>query len=208
MWPFARRFAATPSLPSTAGSTPGEVASPAALDVKELHREHARFVWRSLQRLGVREADLEDAMQDVFVVVHRHSATFDGRSKITTWLFSICLRIAANRRRLAHLRREVADTDAPEPASASTPDADLEREQERAILAKVLDSLDVEKRAVLVMFELDGLSGAEIAEIMDVPLGTVQSRLFAARKDFQASAERYALQANHGRLPRVEGGRK
>lgn len=194
-------------MPPTECATTGEM-TPRTLDVKEVHREHARFVWRSLQRLGVRDADLEDAMQDVFVVVHRQSATFEGRSKVTTWLFAICLRIAANRRRLAHLRREVADSDAPEPISASAPDADLEREQERAILAKVLDSLDVEKRAVLVMFELDGLSGAEIAEIMDVPIGTVQSRLFAARKDFQATAERYALQADRSRSPRMEGGKQ
>jgi RNA polymerase sigma-70 factor (ECF subfamily) len=76
---------------------------------QEVYQEHFRFVWRSLRRLGVRESDVADAVQDVFVVVHRKIADFEGRSKVTTWLFGICLRVARDRRRLAHVRHDVSD---------------------------------------------------------------------------------------------------
>ena len=67
---------------------------------KEVYDEHFRFVWRSLRRLGVRESDVPDAVQDVFLVVHRRLAEFEGRSKVTTWLFGICFRVARDRRKL------------------------------------------------------------------------------------------------------------
>src|SRR5687767_8088682 len=75
--------------------------------VRSIYEEHARFVWMTLQRLGVQPAELDDVAHDVFVVVHRRLHTFDGTSRMTTWLFGICLRLAANyRRRRDH--REIA----------------------------------------------------------------------------------------------------
>src|SRR5690349_13932411 len=67
--------------------------------VKSVYEEHARFVWLTLQRLGVDAADLADLAHDVFVVVHRRIHTFDSSSRMTTWLFGICMRLAANYRR-------------------------------------------------------------------------------------------------------------
>ena len=68
---------------------------------KEVYEEQFRFVWRSLRRLGVRESDVADAAQDVFLVVHRRLDEFEGRSKVSTWLYGICYRVARDRRRLA-----------------------------------------------------------------------------------------------------------
>src|SRR5689334_15233045 len=77
------------------------------LTFKEVYEEQFRFVWRSLRRLGVRESDVADAAQDVFLVVHRRLGEFEGRSKVSTWLYGICYRVARDRRRLAHVRHHV-----------------------------------------------------------------------------------------------------
>ena len=69
--------------------------------------EHARFVWLSLQRLGIHPSDLDDIAQDVFMIVHRRLDTFDRRARISTWLFGICMRVAANYRRRRRWTREV-----------------------------------------------------------------------------------------------------
>ena len=160
----------------------------AALDVQTVHETQADFVWRSLQRLGIRSVDLEDVFQDVFVVVHRRLHTFDTSSALTTWLFGICLRVSAAHRRRAWFRREVptADVAATHVAPAGErPDEALSRSRAQAALRRVLDAMDLDKRAVFVMFELDELSSEEIATILGVPVGTVWSRLHAARKQFE-----------------------
>jgi RNA polymerase sigma-70 factor (ECF subfamily) len=91
------------SLPSLAAA--GDRAS--ELDVRLVYLEHGGFLWRSLERLGVPESDLEDVVQEVLMVVHRRGSSFDRRrSKITTWLFGICLRVARGHRRRAYFRRE------------------------------------------------------------------------------------------------------
>jgi RNA polymerase sigma-70 factor (ECF subfamily) len=179
---------------TTADAAPG-------LTIREVHERHADFVWRSLQRLGVRSMDLEDQLQEVFLVAHRRLDSFDGSSELRTWLFGICLRIAAAHRRRAHVRREVAtpDGEAPEPASGSDPErAALEAEM-RAELERLLSGLELEKRAVFVMFEVEGLTAPEIAGVMGTPVGTVYSRLAAARSELAKAAARQ--RAGHGGLP-------
>ncbi|HEY1534274.1 MAG TPA: sigma-70 family RNA polymerase sigma factor, partial [Polyangiaceae bacterium] len=79
------------------------------MDFKEVYDANFAFVWRSLRRLRVPDASLKDAMQDVFLVVHRRLGEFEGRAKVSTWLFGICLRVAKDYRRRAHVRREVLD---------------------------------------------------------------------------------------------------
>lgn len=151
-------------------------------------------MFRSLQRLGVRPADLEDVFQEVFLVVHKRLHTFDGTSALTTWLFGVCLRVAAAHRRKAWFRREVpADDsieDAREAPASERPDEALAARQARALVRQVLDRMDIDKRAVFVMFELDQLPSEEIATILGVPIGTVWSRLHAARKQFERLVER------------------
>jgi RNA polymerase sigma-70 factor (ECF subfamily) len=159
---------------------------------QEVYDEHVRFAWRSLRRLGVREADVSDAVQDVFVVVHRKLPEFEGRSKVTTWIYGICLRVARDRRRLSFERRRALDDDALEERVDEGADvgALAERREGLALLERVLDELPIEQRAVFTLFELEQLSGDQIAELCQVPLGTVYSRLRLAREAFRAALGR------------------
>jgi len=172
----------------------GRVAKDRApLEVADIHHMHADFVFRSLQRLGVRPSDLEDALQDVFVVVHRRLRSFDGSSRLTTWLYGICLRVATAHRRKAHLRRERVGAETEEtadPDPGSNPEDVLARRQARDRLGRVLERLPAERRAVFVMFEIEGLGADEIADMMGVPVGTVYSRLSKARKEFERALRR------------------
>jgi RNA polymerase sigma-70 factor (ECF subfamily) len=157
---------------------------------RDVYDAHFAFVWRSLRRLGIRESDVADAAQEVFLIVHRRLGDFEGRSKITTWLFGIALRVARDRQRLAFERRRVASE--PDLSEAVDENVDVhaavERNEGLAVLESILDSLPIEQRAVFCLFELDGLSSAEIAEMCEIPLGTVYTRLRLAREAFQRKA--------------------
>jgi RNA polymerase sigma-70 factor, ECF subfamily len=162
----------------------------------ELYDQHFDFVWRSLRRLGVPPADLQDVAQEVFLVVHRRLPHFEARSKVTTWLFSISLHAARDRRRRAHVRREVADATLVEELVDRGADASLllERRQDLELFEAALMSMDLEQRAVFTLFELEGVSGPEIAEALEIPLGTVYSRLRLAREAFRHAVLRSVSQ--------------
>ena len=185
---------------------PREVAD--RLDVASVHDQNADFVWLSLQRLGVGDADVEDLLQEVFVVVHKRLRSFDGSSRITTWLFGICLRVVAAHRRRAYRRREEIVAQVPESGTfdGANPEQAAATRQEQARLRAALDLMDLEKRAIFVMFEIDDVGCEAIAEMLSIPLGTVYSRLHAARKDFERALLR--LQAiERARLAARRGGR-
>ncbi|MCA9179471.1 MAG: sigma-70 family RNA polymerase sigma factor [Planctomycetales bacterium] len=161
------------------------------LTLAEIYDAHFEFVWRVLRRLGVPNQDVRDALQDVFVVVHRKLPEFRGESKVTTWLFGICLRVASDRRRSAHARREIATgTD----LGAELPDvgaaSDIERRDAIRLLERILDEMPEEQRVVFTLFELEEHSCEAIAELVGVPLGTVYSRLRLARKVFKRGLAR------------------
>jgi RNA polymerase sigma-70 factor (ECF subfamily) len=149
-------------------------------------------VWRSLRRSAFRRATLADAAQDVFVVVHRRLDEFEGRSKMTTWLYGICLRVARDRKRLAHNRRRSDDDTPLEEAADESVDvaADAERRQGLRLLETLLDALPLEQRAVFTLFEMEGLGGDAIAEMLEIPVGTVHSRLRLAREAFERNLKR------------------
>jgi RNA polymerase sigma-70 factor, ECF subfamily len=171
------------------------------LDPAGIFAQHGDFVWRTLQRLGVREADLEDVTQEVFLVVGRQLRWFEGHSKITTWLYGICVRVASTHRRRAWVRREIPTSD---PLDSPDPDGGPEEALEAARLRKqlheVLDLMSVEPRALLVMYEIDEMSCEEIAGVLGVPTGTVYSRLNTARKEFQSALKRHQARS---RAPNV-----
>lgn len=151
---------------------------------REVHAAHADFVWATLHRLGVPRGERADVMQEVFLVVHRRIDSFDGSSKVTTWLFGICLRVVSAWRRRHRRRPEAPAAEATELHDGRTPEAEAETREARAEVHRALDLMDLEKRAVFVMFELEDLPCAEIAAVMGVPVGTVHSRLYAARAAF------------------------
>jgi RNA polymerase sigma-70 factor (ECF subfamily) len=179
-----------------------------AMTFEQVYDEHFRFVWRSLRRLGVREADVADAVQDVFLVVHRRLAEFEGRSKVTTWLYGICFRVARDRRRLAELRRRASEDELGDDRADETVDvaAEAERREGLALLERLLDTLPLEQRAVFTLFELDAMSGDAIAELLDIPLGTVHSRLRLAREAFRAALRRMQARDDFQRI--AGGGRR
>ncbi|HEY6077476.1 MAG TPA: sigma-70 family RNA polymerase sigma factor [Polyangiaceae bacterium] len=151
-------------------------------DVEAVYQQHADFVWRTLQHLGARDADLEDLAQEVFVAVHRNLASFDQRSKLTTWLFGICLHLVQRHRRRAYFRLEFLHAEPPERVELQTPEAEYAGQEARRRLERLLDKLSPERRITFVLFELEGATCEEIAELTSVPVGTVYSRLHLARK--------------------------
>lgn len=157
-----------------------------APNIADVFRKEAPFVWRALRRLGVREADIEDVCQEVFVVVHRKLGDFEGRSSLRTWIYGICARTASDYRRSARVRHEVV-TDAPPDAPDSARQHDvLALREARAKLDRILDRLDDDKRAVFVLYEIEELTMNEVAEALGCPLQTAYSRLHAARKIVEA----------------------
>lgn len=157
-----------------------------------LFRDQAGRVFRLLLRLGVAERDAEDLCQEVFLTAHRCWTDFRGTAKRSTWLCGIAVRVAANHRRLARVRRErLDDQPALEQASAlETADVGLEQRQRNALLHRVLSELPEPRRQVLVLYELEGLGMSEVADMIGVPLQTGYSRLHAARKDLRTALER------------------
>ena len=145
-----------------------------------VYRDQVRFVWRTVRRLGVAEADVEDVSQQVFVVVHRRLPTFRGESKLTTWLFGILVRVVSDYRRSSYQRRR-SDQPVPEVAVGGEPHDQLDEARRRALLDRLLDELDEEKRTVFVLCALEGMSVKDAAECMGAPLQTTYSRLTAAR---------------------------
>lgn len=160
---------------------------PSKPGLAEIYAQHSEFLWKSLYRLGVPEADLPDVLQEVLLVVHRRLDSFDASCRLTTWLFGICLRVTATARRTVRRRREQPlDESAQEPMLSDSPspeDLMVARDAKQRLNA-ALDCLEPDKRAVFVMFELEGIACAEIAEMLGVPKGTVFSRLASARNSF------------------------
>ncbi len=175
-----------PHSPMESIQTMLSAASPPSeeLELSSIYRRYGQFVWVSLQHLGIRPADLEDIAQEAFIVVHRRLHTFDASGQMTTWLFGICMRLASNYRRRRRWKVEILSGERTDerPSSSMLSDELLIRREEREFADRMLSKLDVGKRAVFVMFEIEGLSHAEISRLMDIPVGTVYSRLHAARR--------------------------
>ena len=159
-------------------------------DWSVFYDEHFDFVWRSLRRLGVPEASLDDAAQEVFLVAFRRAQEFEGRSSVRTWLFGIAWNRARELLRRARRRPEEPLPDVlPAAPRADQEQAAIEREALR-FAYRVLDEVAPERRAVLVMVDVEEMTAVEIAEILGVPVNTVYSRVRLARRDFEAALKR------------------
>jgi RNA polymerase sigma-70 factor (ECF subfamily) len=162
------------------------------MTLEEIYNQHADFVWQTLRHMGLGETDAEDAMQEVFLTVHRKLGEFEARSALTTWLFTICRSVARDRRGRAYRRREVSDALTIEGQADAVTDVGrvVEHRQQVALLEAILDRMEDSQREVFVLFELQGLGGEAIAEMLSIPTGTVHSRLRLARAAFQAAVAR------------------
>lgn len=154
---------------------------------------HAHFdeVWRALRRLGVLEASVDDACQEVFIIAARKLEVIELSGE-RQYLYGIALRVAANARRSRATRREYSDESALYAAQSPVPNSDalLEEKQARLLLDQVLGALPQDLRNVFVLFEIEGFSLRELEDLLDIPLGTVSSRLRRAREAFHLAAQR------------------
>jgi RNA polymerase sigma-70 factor (ECF subfamily) len=149
----------------------------------DVFRTYAAYVLTLLRRLGVREADVEDVAQEVFVVVHAHLAGFEGRSTLKTWISGICVRKVSEYRRKAHRRREVMLAVVPErEALSDQQEQELEQKQQAALLQQGLSRLTDKQFEVFVLYEIEELSMAEVAQAVGCLRFTAYTRLHAARR--------------------------
>jgi len=154
-----------------------------------IYRHHHTFVWQSLRCLGVPDRSLDDATQDVFLVVHRRLGEFEGRSSIKTWLFEILRRVAW-RYRWRTTREAARTVELPQLVSPLDLDESTDRARALELLQAFLARLDDDRVAVFVLAEFGQLRGREIAAALDVNLNTVYARLRSARLDLDRMAAR------------------
>jgi RNA polymerase sigma-70 factor (ECF subfamily) len=179
-----------PNMQGGVSSTGGRIGA------ATLYRDHAPFIAGFLRRLGVPAADLEDAVQEVFVVAHRKGGYTEGPALPRTWLAAIALRVAQAGRRTRQRREAAASPmlDAVPDFRGNDPAAAIENRRRLDRVQRALDVLPLEQRAAFVLFEIEGESCESIAVALGVPLGTVYSRLHYARQHF--------LKAHDGLLDR------
>jgi RNA polymerase sigma-70 factor (ECF subfamily) len=161
-----------------------------ACTFEAVYQRHFAFVWRNLRRLGIPEHALDDAAQEVFLVVHRRLVDFDSSVSMRSWLFGITYRIAlALQRRLRHQRHQVPLWSGI-PSSLPGPHQYAQQAEAVRFLEDFLASIDPAQRAVFILTKLEQMSAPEIATALGVKLNTVYSRLRAARAAFGAAIER------------------
>lgn len=189
-------------------ANPAFVSNDQAIDSGELFRQHASFVANFLVRLGVQRSELDDVVQDVFMIAHRRGGYLPGPARPTTWLANIALRVNANRRRSQRRSRVNADMApierAVEPSASATQTVEARQSLDRVQTA--LNTMDEDKRAIFILFELDEEPCDAIAAALDIPVGTVYSRLHAARKQF-AKAHARLMATSQSPLRPSAGGR-
>jgi RNA polymerase sigma-70 factor (ECF subfamily) len=151
------------------------------------------YVWNTLRRLGVAPADLEDVSHDVLFAVYRKLDSYDPARPLRPWLFAFSYRAGSEYCRRRRMRREVVELGEVIDAGPLV-DERLVDQESRALVAAALASLDLDRRAVFVMHDLDDISIPEIARCLDIPLNTAYSRLRVARERFVKALARLRLQ--------------
>jgi RNA polymerase sigma-70 factor, ECF subfamily len=168
---------------------------PTCLDAEGLLRDHFDFIWRLLRRLGLDEALADDAAQEVFLVASRRLDQIDAGSE-RSFLFGTAIRVASDLKKRVARRREVPATDSFEIVDpVPSPEALVDQSRARALLDEMLDELPEELRTIFVLYELEELEMKDIADLLDLPRGTVASRLRRARAMFAGAARRRQARA-------------
>jgi RNA polymerase sigma-70 factor (ECF subfamily) len=188
----ARLHGAQAEAPASAGSR-----------FNDFYGQHAQFVARSLCRLGIRDELLDDALQEVFLIVYRKLPELDAAEHEKTWVFRITMNVAANlRRQTQRWHRKLGGGTAALPEGSTSEEEQLSRllhDEKRALLYRVLDGLDEDKRMVFVLHELEQLGVPEVAAALGLNLNTAYSRLRAARAAFERGVAEHA--PDDGREP-------
>src|ERR1700733_6083210 len=153
-----------------------------APELSAVFDEHFDYIWSTLRRLGVRDADREDLVHEVFLKVHARLSDYDASRPLRPWLFGFAYRVAVDYHRLARHRVEVLGRLGDTPAANGPADQAIAESEEREFLLLALDTIDLDRCAVLVMHDVDEVPTHEIARQLEIPLNTVYSRLRLARK--------------------------
>jgi len=166
----------------------------APFDLAAVYTREFDWVWSTLRRLGVAARNLPDVTHDVFVVVHRRAHTYDPSRPLRPWLFGVAYRVARDHLALGRNRREDV-VDAIELADPTPPqDQAVARAQARALILEALQHVELERRVVFILHDLDEQPMAEIAAALEVPVKTLYARLATARAEFTAAVRRLRLQ--------------
>ena len=176
----------------------GATSPQGAARLRSLVVDQFDFVWRNLRRLGVREGDVDDAAQRVFLIAaEKIDRVIAGNER--SFLFGVTLRVASHARRgYGRLREAEPDALALLRDGSPTPEEAIDDRQARGIADALLDEMPLELRSVFVLFEVEEMTMAQIAELLEIPPGTVASRLRRARDDFQARLRRLRAQGSGG----------
>jgi len=154
------------------------------VDAESLFRAHATFVAKFLRRRGISQCDLDDLVQEVFLLAHRKGGYIPGPARPTSWLAAIAVRVASQERRSQRLRRVRADKEAMLAAVSDTGDPaealDFRDAFER--VQRALEALAVEHRHAFLLYEVEGKPCSAIAAASGVPVGTIYSRIHHARQ--------------------------
>jgi RNA polymerase sigma-70 factor (ECF subfamily) len=159
-------------------------------DLATIYAAELAYVWESLRRLGVREADLEDVAHDLFIAVQRRLPDYEPARPLRPWLFGFALRVASDYRKSARVRLEVVAVTLDVADARPGADERLAAREARDVILRGLGGLTLEQRAVFALHDLDGYSMPEIADALGEPLNTMYSRLRAARCEFTAAVRR------------------
>jgi RNA polymerase sigma-70 factor (ECF subfamily) len=178
------------SFPSVAASE-GSVRIP-DVRLREIFSDHFAFVWRVLRRLGLQAADADDAAQSVFIIAAQKRELIEA-GKERGFLSAVALRVVLDVRKKTRRRREELSGAVEMLPMAPTQEQRLEDQEARKILDDILEGMPLDLRAVFVLFELEQLSAPEIAVALDIPVGTVASRLRRARESFERAVQRFRL---------------
>jgi RNA polymerase sigma-70 factor, ECF subfamily len=165
----------------------GDAAAMRSAEISALVLQHGRFVWRVLRHHGVPERQLEDLSQEVFIVVLRKFAGFERRSAIKTWIYGICRNVAADARRRTRRKPEILTDAPPDTAAPERQTEAFARNHAAGQLRLALAQLADRTRMVFVLYEIESMPMAEVAESVGCNLSTAYSRLYAARKHIRSA---------------------
>jgi RNA polymerase sigma-70 factor (ECF subfamily) len=157
---------------------------------QEVFHAYGRYVVRVLRHLGVREADVQDACQEVFTVVYRRLSSLESEAALPSWIYAIAWRVARDHRRRGRRKPEELSATVPETLADDDSEEAASRRQQREMLVSILDQIEENRREIFVLYELGELGMAEIAGIVGCPLQTAYARLHAARKDIEEIVRR------------------
>ena len=181
--------------PSLSGceEEPSRTATGASFE--QIYDAHVDFVWRTLRRFGTPPEQLDDAVQDVFLVVHRRLAALEEHSSPRAWLYGIARRVARDHNRSRKRKERIFHPSSPNAellagTAASGPHQSLEDLEAVRALEQLLGEIPVDRREVFILAELEEMTAPAISELLGIEVTTVHSRLRAARETFRQALSR------------------